>query len=308
MWYNEGKPEGRPSLYFSAFFGAGRGTPPGPLPGLSHHFATGDDMRKPKLIASDIDGTLIPYGRFTLPEELFPLIRRLERQGVLFCPASGRQYHSLRRLFAPVADEICCLCENGAAVFGPGREDAAPLLSLTAMPRKDALEIARQIAACPPAEAVISGPNTTYTCGAGERLSRDLDLRLHNNVRALADFSDIAEEIIKVSAFCPEGTEKPLGILRPRWGEAYQAAVSGPHWIDFNLADKGLGLRALCRSLSIDPGDVWAFGDNYNDVSMLLAAGTPWLMDTADRALLERFPRHCRNVPEELEKLLDALE
>ena len=57
-----------------------------------------------KLIASDIDGTLLPYGQKELNPRLFPLIERLWARGVLFCPASGRQYHSLRRLFAPSAD------------------------------------------------------------------------------------------------------------------------------------------------------------------------------------------------------------
>lgn len=84
-----------------------------------------------KLIVSDIDGTLIPYGKKELPEALFPLISRLRRAGVLFCPASGRQFHSLRKLFAPVAEELAFLCENGAAIFGPGTEADAPLLSKT---------------------------------------------------------------------------------------------------------------------------------------------------------------------------------
>lgn len=88
-----------------------------------------------KLIVSDIDGTLIPYGKKELPEALFPLISRLRRAGVLFCPASGRQFHSLRKLFAPVAEELAFLCENGAAIFGPGTEADAPLLSKTPMPR-----------------------------------------------------------------------------------------------------------------------------------------------------------------------------
>ena len=265
-------------------------------------------MQKPRLIASDIDGTLIPYGESALPPDLFPLIRRLGCQGILFCPASGRQYHSLRRLFAPVADEICFLCENGAAVFGAGSEDTAPLLSKTAMPREHAEAIAREIAACPPAEVVISGQSTSYLISPGEALSRDLKERLHNHTALVSDVSEIAEEIIKVSAFCPMGVEGPLAVLQPRWGAQYQAAVAGPHWIDFTLADKGKGLGGLCGTLSIDPAEVWAFGDNYNDVSMLSLAGTPWLMETAAAELRNRFPRQCKNVSQELERLLFSLE
>ena len=56
-----------------------------------------------RLIASDIDGTLLQNNARTLSEELFDLIRKLHRSGILFVPASGRQYLNLRSLFAPVA-------------------------------------------------------------------------------------------------------------------------------------------------------------------------------------------------------------
>ena len=42
-----------------------------------------------KLIVSDIDGTLLPYGSAALDEKLFELILRLRERGVIFCPASG---------------------------------------------------------------------------------------------------------------------------------------------------------------------------------------------------------------------------
>ncbi|MEE0545532.1 MAG: HAD hydrolase family protein, partial [Faecalibacterium sp.] len=53
-----------------------------------------------RLICSDIDGTLLQYGRKELEGEIFEQIRELHRRGILFCPASGRQYTSLRKLFA----------------------------------------------------------------------------------------------------------------------------------------------------------------------------------------------------------------
>lgn len=49
-----------------------------------------------KLIVSDIDGTLLPYGQINLRPSLFQVIEQLRERGVIFCPASGRQYHSLR--------------------------------------------------------------------------------------------------------------------------------------------------------------------------------------------------------------------
>ena len=61
-----------------------------------------------KLICSDIDGTLLQYGKKELESEIFEQIRELHWRDILFCPASGRQYTSLRKLFAPVAVYAYC--------------------------------------------------------------------------------------------------------------------------------------------------------------------------------------------------------
>lgn len=68
------------------------------------------------LVASDLDGTLLPEGQTELPCAVFDEIRRLHDCGVLFCVASGRPLDALRELFAPVADEIAYMSENAAYV------------------------------------------------------------------------------------------------------------------------------------------------------------------------------------------------
>lgn len=260
-----------------------------------------------KLIASDIDGTLMPYGQKALSPALFDLIRRLRAAGILFCPASGRQYHSMRTLFAPVADEVCFLCENGGVIFGPGGEDSAPVLSKTAMPRSDALALSHAIMDIPACEVLISGQNVSYVCGCGEDFVRRME-DLHGNlVTRVAQVEDISEEILKVTAFCPDGLDGPAAILGPRWGKTYHMAEAGPVWLDFGLANKGTGLRGLCGALGVDPAETAAFGDNWNDVPMLEAAGTAWLMASAAPALRARFPRQCASVPEVLETILREL-
>ncbi len=261
-----------------------------------------------RLILSDIDGTLVPYGRSAVPEALFPLVERLGEKGVLFCPASGRQYHSLRRLFAPVADRVCFLCENGAVLFGPGREESAPVLSKTVMPRLDAEELARAIDGLEDADVLISGENTSYICSCGPGLERDLAGRLGNRVVRVGDPGCIGEEIIKVSAFCPKGLEGPAAALGPRWGEAYHMAAAGPDWLDFTLADKGVGLRGLCAALGVALEEVAAFGDNWNDLPMLELAGRAWVMEGADPALKEKIPNHCGDVLSVMEELLREVE
>ena len=49
-----------------------------------------------KLIACDLDGTLLHPGERELRSEAFELIDELHRRGIVFMPASGRQYASLR--------------------------------------------------------------------------------------------------------------------------------------------------------------------------------------------------------------------
>ena len=61
-----------------------------------------------RLVCSDIDGTLLQYGKKELEGEIFEQIQALHQRGIWFCPASGRQYTSLRKLFAPVAVYAYC--------------------------------------------------------------------------------------------------------------------------------------------------------------------------------------------------------
>ena len=261
-----------------------------------------------KLIASDIDGTLMPYGRTELDPRLFPIIHRLREKGVLFCPASGRQYHSLRHLFAPIANDIAFLCENGAILYGAGTEDSAPVLSKTAMPRESALELAHDILALPAgAHIVISGANTSYLVGDEAVFQEQLVQATGNRTTLVARPEDVPEDILKVSLYRHTGSEPDADRLGPRWANVFRMALAGPGWLDFMSADKGDGLRGICAALGLTPDQVVVFGDHYNDVPMLEAAGTAYLMEGSDSALKARFPRHCSNVEDTLEEILATL-
>ena len=45
--------------------------------------------------------------------------------------------------------------------------------------------------------------------------------------------------------------------------------------------NKGDGLRKLCGHMEIEPEDTLAFGDNKNDIPLLLAAGEAWCVEEA---------------------------
>ena len=74
-----------------------------------------------KVIASDIDGTLLQNGKRELSFQIIEQIKQLKKMGILFAAASGRQYATLRNLFEPVKDDIAYICENGAMVVYKGK-------------------------------------------------------------------------------------------------------------------------------------------------------------------------------------------
>lgn len=253
-----------------------------------------------RLIASDIDGTLLRDGDTAIPREIFQHIRRLAERGVLFCPASGRQYQSLRMLFAPVAGQVPFLCENGAVVYGPGAP--GPVWSKTVMDRTLAEKLSRDIMALPGVEVLISGANTSYLCPKDPDFEGHIRWFTGNNICLLSAPEETPEDIIKVSAYCPDVMAETRAALWPRWEKHFNAAVAGAAWLDFTLADKGTGLSQLCRRLEIAPEQMMAFGDNFNDVPMLRLAGYPYIMDTAHPQLREEFPV-CSSVEEILRTL-----
>lgn len=70
-----------------------------------------------KLIASDVDGTLLQNGASAISEQLFSCINRLSDRGALFAVCSGRAYHDLRTMFAPVSDHVIFVSHDGALVM-----------------------------------------------------------------------------------------------------------------------------------------------------------------------------------------------
>ena len=85
-----------------------------------------------KLIASDIDGTLIKDSTPDLYPEMVQAVRRLKEKGIVFCAASGRQYASLKNVFREVAEDIAYIAENGAHIRYLHKD-----ISVTPMKRED---------------------------------------------------------------------------------------------------------------------------------------------------------------------------
>lgn len=245
-----------------------------------------------KLIASDVDGTLIQDSTPNLYPEMVAAIRRLKEKGILFCAASGRQYASLRNVFREVADDIAYIAENGAHIRYGGKE-----IALTPMKKEDAEGILQMLrpwyGKC---ETVISTAEGSLVESTSKEFIDLLTYGYHNSFRLVEDVLKEEAQIIKIAAYQKESIRE-LGesTFIPAWQDKVKVCMAGEEWVDFMDAsvDKGNSLNILMNYLGIEKQETIAFGDNNNDIGMMLAAGKSYAVETAVKEVKEAAGNIC---------------
>lgn len=252
-----------------------------------------------RLIASDLDGTLLEKNG-KLPEGTFETVLALEKLGIRFAACSGRQYANIRRLFGPVAEHMSFICENGAFCMANGAE-----MGTIPIPDAMAREIIEDIGKLG-MNLLISGKHTCYMLDQDRRYTDDITYRLRNTVTIIEHTDMITEPILKISGQRDNGVREIAPILLDKWAKRLTATVSGRDWFDFTVANKGMGIRMLMNRLEIAPEETLAFGDQFNDETMLDSVGFPFLMEWADHALRKPGVRLCNKVLPVIQTVIDA--
>ena len=231
-----------------------------------------------KLVASDLDGTLLLNGAQSVEDSMFETIGKLLDRGILFAPASGRQMTSLKRLFAPVAEELVYISENGALVSYKGKT-----IAKTPMKRELALEIIEDVLAQEYREVLVSGEKTAYIKPKTKEYHDRMTKVVNYHTTLVSDFSEIQEDILKVAVCDLSGIEHSKEHFFKHWGNEAAAVVSGSLYLDFmDLKDsKGNAMKQIQQSMNILPEECMAFGDNYNDIPMLDSVGHAYVMEKA---------------------------
>ena len=256
-------------------------------------------MKFHTLIASDVDGTLIPEEATLVPEAVYEAVRAAYAKGFLFVAASGRQYHSLRALFEPVADQMAFLAANGGGLYFHDE-----LLHSDAFARGLAIDIARYVQATPNCEFLADGEEESCIIPKTRAFVDHLVNVQKLQIREISDYSQFPDGIMKIAVWCTDGSECHEEMFRAAWGERAKIAISGENWIDFNCSDKGAGLETARKLFDIPLDRTIAFGDNWNDVTMLDAVARPYIMRSARPQLLARYENVCEDVPAQVEKIL----
>ena len=233
-----------------------------------------------KLIASDIDGTLVENSTAVLHPEMFELIKKLKEKGILFCAASGRQYQSIANMFEPVKDDIIFLAENGAHIRYQDKD-----IYLVEMEREHIEDIVHTIRK--------ENKNGDYIVSTNDGSIMDtknqefIDLIRYgyrNKFRLVEDVLAEDVPIIKIAAF-QKGSIRELGesVLIPAFCDKVQATMAGEEWVDYMEAsvDKGNAIRTIQEYFHVTKEEIIAFGDNSNDIGLLMAAGKGFAVETA---------------------------
>lgn len=245
-----------------------------------------------RLIASDIDGTLIQDSTPDLYPEIVETIKKLKKEGILFCAASGRQYASIKNVFRDVAEDIAYIAENGAHIRYRHEN-----ISVTPMKREHIEGIMKMLrpyyGEC---EAYISTPNGGLIESKNQQFIDLITYGYHNTFRWVADVLKEEEEIIKIAVYRKDSI-RDFGetLFIPSWEKQVKACMAGEEWVDFMdlSVDKGNGLQFLENYLGIKKEETMAFGDNDNDIGMMLAAGESYAVDSATQAVKEAAGRIC---------------
>lgn len=233
-----------------------------------------------KLIATDVDGTLVRESSREVYGELTALIRKIIDRGVYFTIASGRQYSSICKMFEEVGREMYYIAENGAHILENDRT-----IGVTKMKRDDIEGIMKDLRGFyPDCHVVASAPEGSFLESKDEQFITMIRDQYRNKVNLVDDILKADVEYVKLAMF-KRGSVREYGerILIPKWEKKVKTCMAGEEWVDFMdySVDKGNALRIVQKRLGITPEETMVFGDNQNDVGMLQAAAESYAVENA---------------------------
>lgn len=231
-----------------------------------------------RFIATDLDGTLLRDNK-ELPEEIFGLIEELCSLGILFAPASGRQYANLKKLFYPVWDKLVFICENGALVkYGDKTLFLDPIKDCYL---KDSLD---KIRAIPHLFPLLCGTENAYIEDDCEPFF-SYSVEAYTHCKKVRNLNDVIgrEDICKIAVFDELSAADHCIKTLPMRLPALRTILSGSDWCDVSspTANKGEAVKFIRKKFKLEKSECVAFGDHMNDYEMLLESGRPFVTENA---------------------------
>ena len=248
-----------------------------------------------KLIALDIDGTLLTY-RSELTPRTRAALTAAQAQGVAVALVTGRRFGSAHQLINELGLDVLLVTHNGALT-----KDCATLKTLDYHPL--AAETARAVTEhgrVASADAICNDDPHGHGIMVMKKLSED-NGALHrylakywDSVRHVPDLLEYLDHDpiqMMFSGHC-DPMETFAASLETTMAGRVQLFKTRYRSIDLTILDvlsvtasKGASVAALAAQHGITSEDVMAIGDNFNDLTMLRYAGKPLVMGNAEDEL-----------------------
>lgn len=253
-----------------------------------------------KLIASDIDGTLLMKDDIALHEDYFHVINEITKSGILFVAASGRPYYDMKQFFGPVADKIVFISSDGALVMYKGE-----ILERKRIDIDLAIEFIKKVYVSSPCEVVLYGSNKAYISPKDSFFDKYIREANSNNVQEIGSKEDVIDDILKIGVFHKDGVVYNVGSCLLPWIDKLDLVYQSKHWMEFTVhgVNKGVGMRLLQNKFDISPKECMAFGDNYNDYEMLQSVEYAYAMENAKQKIRDLCKYSTHNVLDTLKEI-----
>ena len=229
----------------------------------------------PKLIAFDLDGTLLTTNKRLTAANMAALLDMAD-SGAIIALASGRIGSSMMRYADEINIDVAMLTHNGAEVYLSSRDMLSPVRVLT-LPQKYSDHLVSYSAG---KDYVLNyyGNGKIFTV-PNEKTKpwTELYIQQTGSRYVFAENDDYTKyspsKIIFVGDTIDLDREEKH--FKEIWGEKVYIVRTWEHYLEFLHADanKGTGLSILTKALNISMKDVVAFGDSENDIPMLSAVG-----------------------------------
>lgn len=239
----------------------------------------------PKLVALDVDGTLVDDDNIVTPET-YAAVRRVVDAGVPAILSTGRSWLSALTVLEQLPMEKALhVCSNGALIA------SYPPFEVVEVTRFDARRVVEQVLAEHPTALFAA-----EVIGQGYRVSQEFPTgELHGTIEVVPVEELWAEPVTRIVVRDPNASEHEFIELAERLGLTGVSYFIGyTAWLDIapEGVDKAHGLIRVCDRLGVDAADVLAIGDGRNDIEMLEWAGRGVAMG---------------NAPDEVKAIADAV-
>lgn len=240
-----------------------------------------------RLIVSDLDGTLLPYGRDAISDTVLTLLGEALQRGVTLAISSGRTVEELAALLPEWKNEVWLIGCDGAHYVKDGSSYYEKKLA-----REDLWLFQKH--ADENFSFVLHGAHRNFSVG---RLPFEA-ARFH--ALPIANVDAVGEKIFKVTSYGKKLRLPPYCGLRMHW----DGGENGVAQYVNRFADKGAALSDLQMRLMLTKFDTVCIGDSGNDIAMMHNAKHAVCVGHRSKALADACNMHFETIEDALHALL----